>query len=90
MSWAFGQNSQGKTIGYSVRAVCEHPGCEKQIDRGLSFACGGEHEDDYFCCDGYFCGEHLRSVERADNGESIGVCESCMMIGEKCGFWVED
>ena len=90
MSCSFSQNSQGKTIGYSVRAVCEHPGCEKQIDRGMSYACGGEHEDDYFCCDGYFCPEHLHVVELVDSRDVLAVCENCRRIGEKVGLWVED
>lgn len=30
-------------IGYAWEATCDHPGCEKQIDRGLAYACGGMH-----------------------------------------------
>ena len=43
MGWSYGENMDGKEIGYSVEASCEHPGCDKKIDRGLAYACGGDH-----------------------------------------------
>lgn len=43
--------------GYGVTATCEHPDCDKEIDRGMSFACGGEPRSEYGC-DRYFCENH--------------------------------
>jgi hypothetical protein len=58
MGWSKGIVN-GKTVGYSVNATCEHPGCKTKIDRGLAYACGGNHGDGDGYCDGYFCYEHL-------------------------------
>lgn len=44
--------------GYGVPAICEHPKCKEEIDRGVSYACGGEPFSEYGC-DRYFCGKHL-------------------------------
>ena len=47
MGWAFcGHDDQGREIGYSVRAKCDHPGCAADIDRGLGHVCGGMHGGD--------------------------------------------
>lgn len=74
--------------GYGVPAVCEHPGCDEEIDRGMSFACGGEPFSEYGC-DRYFCGKHrMCKGWDAENGrwcrhrndcecEFIEVCERC-------------
>jgi hypothetical protein len=44
--------------GYGVPAICEQPECNEKIDRGISYACGGEPFSDHGC-DRYFCGKHL-------------------------------
>jgi len=44
--------------GYGVPAICEHPDCKSEIDRGVSFACGGEPFSEHGC-DRYFCDKHL-------------------------------
>lgn len=51
--------------GYAVETKCEHPGCDKSIDRGLAFLCYG--------CTGYFCNEHQTCawVTAADEDEDI-------------------
>ena len=59
MGWGFGELPNGKKIGYSVSAVCEEPGCDAAIDRGLAYACGGMHGEEENYCAGYFCYEHL-------------------------------
>ena len=41
----------GKERGYMVPDVCNHPGCEEKIDRGLDYLC--------YRCEGYFCDAHL-------------------------------
>lgn len=60
MGWAdCGTDSKGRPIGYAFEAVCDHPGCDTKIDRGVAHACGGMHGDEPFSCEGYFCSEHL-------------------------------
>lgn len=49
----------GKECGYMVDAVCEEPGCNAPINRGLSYACGGVPGEVDGFCDGYFCFDHL-------------------------------
>lgn len=44
--------------GYGVPTYCEQPGCNEEIDRGMSFACGGEPFSEHGC-DRYFCEKHL-------------------------------
>lgn len=44
--------------GYGVPATCEYPTCKNKIDRGVSYACGGEPFSDVGC-DRYFCEKHL-------------------------------
>ncbi|KAF1045655.1 hypothetical protein [Xylophilus sp.] len=70
MSWAIGFDERWqRDIGYGVPATCDHPGCGKQIDRGLSYVCcdeepyGGNEG-----CGLYFCEQH-----RGDEGK----CERC-------------
>lgn len=53
--------------GYGVPAICEQPECTKEIDRGMSFACGDEPFSEYGC-DRYFCSEHRYYVYFKDNG----------------------
>lgn len=75
--------------GYGVPAICEHPDCSEEIDRGMSYACGGEPFSE-FGCDRYFCSKHLHftgfkmdgSDERCDceddcKCEVKEVCERC-------------
>lgn len=74
--------------GYGVPAVCEHPDCNKEIDRGISFACGGEPFSEHGC-DRYFCEKHREyhywDIEEGDwckheedcECEVAEVCERC-------------
>lgn len=76
MSWAVGYDEKWKRdIGYGVPAVCDHPDCNAEIDRGLSYVCGGEPYGGEDGCGLYFCSEHLF----AD-----GLCGRCM--GERSPF----
>lgn len=79
MSWSHcGKDKQGRLIGYAHEAVCDHEGCNKIIDRGLSYACGGMHGEDEHSCDKYFCSEHLEwTLDLGD--EYKNVCEACMV-----------
>lgn len=47
--------------GYGVPAYCEQPECTEEIDRGMSYACGGEPFSEYGC-DRYFCEKHRDTV----------------------------
>src|SRR5665811_952191 len=76
MSWAIGfDNRYNRDIGYGVPALCDHPDCNKEIDRGLSYVCcnqqiyGGEDG-----CGLYFCDKHR-------DGKT-GKCERCLELDE--------
>lgn len=58
-----GEDSQGRPIGYAHEAICDYPGCSAKIDRGMSYACGGDHGEDNFSCEKYFCHDHMQVVE---------------------------
>ena len=77
MGWAdCGNDSEGRPIGYAFEATCDHPGCTREIDRGLAYACGGMHGTDTYSCEKYFCEEHLIYAE-TPAGEMILICEEC-------------
>lgn len=75
--------------GYGVPAYCEQPECKKVIDRGISYACGGEPFSE-MGCDRYFCEKHTHytywkrdgSEEKCDHEEDCEcegapVCKRC-------------
>jgi len=80
MGWSIGHDSKngGRWIGYGVPAYCDHPGCYRWIDRGLSYVCaqeqpyGGENG-----CGLYFCSDHLVYHEDKDEDKSGFMCERC-------------
>lgn len=60
MGWSIGYDSKWKRdIGYGVPASCDYPGCDAEIDRGLSYVCGGEPYGGEVGCGLYFCAAHL-------------------------------
>jgi hypothetical protein len=69
-------HSQGRRIGYAHAASCDHPGCTRAIDRGLAYACGGDHGAGELFCEGYFCGDHLMVAPDTDGG-SVWLCPGC-------------
>lgn len=75
MGWAVGyDHNWRRDIGYGVPAVCDHPGCNEEINRGLAYVCGGEPYGGEDGCGLHFCGKHLRlGVE----GKERQVCERC-------------
>ena len=77
MGWGNGISMSGREIGYNVKAVCEEPNCEVKINRGLAYACGGNHEavEDY--CDGYFCYKHLVITAKGPR------CPDCATLSEE-------
>ena len=77
MEWAaIGTDSAGRDIGYSVEAECDHPGCDKRIDRGLAYACGGMHGGDEYFCERYFCYAHLWYTD-TPRGHAVQLCWPC-------------
>lgn len=84
MGWGYGFDSKWqRDIGYGVPAFCDHPGCEKEIDRGLYYVCcgqqpyGGEHGCGlYFCDDHQFFFENEEDEEDERNG--VTMCERCL------------
>jgi hypothetical protein len=87
MSWSdCGKDSQGRPIGYAHAATCDHPGCNKEIDRGLSYACGGMHGNTEIGCEKYFCEDHLEFTVEHD-GSFDRVCQGCMAQLTTSGDW---
>lgn len=73
MGWSdCGEDDEGRPIGYGVDAVCDYPGCDAQIDRGLAYACGSMHGGGQFGCGRYFCGRHLYA------GSPEALCGDCV------------
>lgn len=76
MSWSIGYDKfWSRDIGYGVPAKCDHPKCDVEIDRGLSYICGGE-PDGAYGCGLFFCEEHLMYV-LGDGVCSPQICEKC-------------
>ena len=76
MGWSRGgpvtYKGQEREVGYSVQAVCDHPGCKHKIDRGLAYACGGEHgESGGVSCNGYFCEGHKGNRVPAEGEDAL-------------------
>jgi hypothetical protein len=59
MGWAIGYDSNWKRdIGYGVPALCDHPRCDRRIDRGLAYVCGSEAFGGEKGCGLFFCDKH--------------------------------
>ncbi len=58
MGWEVGTNSEGRDVGYGVPAICDHPDCNKKIDRGIAYICGAEPDGGEDGCGLFFCEEH--------------------------------
>jgi hypothetical protein len=70
MGWSIGYDSYWKRdIGYGVPAICDHPDCNEEIDRGLAYVCGAEPYGGDDGCGLFFCGKHLMGFKQ--------VCECC-------------
>lgn len=59
MGWQIGYDDKwSRDIGYGVPAVCDHPDCNEEIDRGLSYVCADEEPRGGDGCGLYFCSNH--------------------------------
>ena len=79
MGWgSCGTDSKGRPIGYAHEGICDHEGCDAEIDRGLAFACGGMHGEDECGCEGYFCIQHLTLAD--DDHCKDQLCITCASL----------
>lgn len=63
MGWAVGFDENWKRdIGYGVPAICDHEGCNEEIDRGLGYVCGGDLYGGEDGCGLFFCCKHLYPI----------------------------
>lgn len=78
MSWSIGfDTTWNRWIGYSVPAYCDHPGCNKEIDRGLSHVCGGDPYGGDSGCGLYLCDTHMGFGPTGNGDEFCNMCECC-------------
>lgn len=79
MGWAVGYDSRWKRdIGYGIPAVCDHPDCGEDIDRGLSYVCGSNPRGGEHGCGLYFCDAHLGWIDVPwPRDEGYAFCERC-------------
>ena len=75
MGWSIGFDSEwNRDIGYGVPSICDHPDCDKEIDRGLSYVCGGEPYGGDRGCGLFFCHDHLYF---SDDEPIVHQCQQC-------------
>lgn len=79
MGWSIGFDTNwNRDIGYGVPAYCDHPGCMAEIDRGLSYVCGGQPYGGEHGCGLYFCEKHMGlHVGGGRQNLPSQVCERC-------------
>jgi len=84
MGWAHGIDHLGRDVGYAVKATCDQDGCDEQIDRGLSYVCGGAPDGGEHGCGLHFCGQHLSYAWRGEDEDEMSppLCASCLTAWE--------
>ena len=76
MGYSIGFDEKWKRdVGYGVPCICDHPGCNEKIDRGLDYVCGDEPFGGQYGCGLYFCEEHKDS--RIRGGQFVNLCSRC-------------
>lgn len=90
MGWSVGFDKRwNRDIGYGVPAICDYPECSAEIDRGLSYVCGGQPYGGDSGCGLYFCSAHLQPI----------VCDRCLtgadpmpqnLTDDSWGIWREE
>lgn len=86
MGWGnCGLDTAGRPIGYSIASSCDDPLCDKWIDRGLAYACGGMHGESEYSCEKYFCEDHMGFIfiECIAGQEGTSVCRECEALWEE-------
>ena len=76
MSWARGINAEGREVGYAIAGNCDHPECDAEIDRGLSYICGSQINGGEHGCGKFFCESHRRTTVTGPDTASL--CAACM------------
>lgn len=74
MGWAVGE-FQGRDIGYGVPAICDHPGCGEEINRGLGYVCGDDVYGGDHGCGLFFCVKHKQAAGKRREHKSL--CSRC-------------
>lgn len=73
MGWSIGFDADwNRDIGYGVVAYCDHPECDKTIDRGLAYVCKEQEPRGGDGCGLYFCEDHQSykgECERCQDGK---------------------
>lgn len=78
MGWSIGyDNNWKRDVGYGVPAICDQPKCTAEIDRGLSFVCGGDPYGGDYGCGLYFCSQHLFYRQPRGAESHIQLCPRC-------------
>ncbi len=91
MGWGdCGNDSNGRPIGYVFEAICDHPGCNKKIDRGLSYVCGDMHGEDEYSCEKYFCYDHRQHCLIREDNSLIVICDECAKCALESGDMIEN
>jgi hypothetical protein len=76
MGWSIGHDTErNRDIGYGVPAICDHPGCGAEIDRGLGYVCGGEPYGGEHGCGLFFCAKHTQYA--GDRRDNKPLCKRC-------------
>lgn len=63
-------------IGYGWQCVCDEPGCDKRINRGMAYLCGEWPGETERGCGRYFCEDH-RGYRRYGRGKDADLVQSC-------------
>jgi len=77
-------------MGYAEVGPCMMDECEKIVDHGLSYVCGGEHRGGKLGCGRYVCESHLSPLYLFDDlhsGEFVPsagtqICPQCLKRNE--------
>ena len=79
MGWSIGFDSRWqRDIGYGVPAICDHPKCNEEIDRGLSYVCGSEPYGGDYGCGLYFCEKHRPGYRKPHGSDrTVELCSRC-------------
>ena len=85
MGWSSGMRSDGKEAGYGIPDTCGHEGCSKEINRGISYTCGGiEYLSNFYGCGEWFCESHLYF------GTKTFICAACIQAEDDISDWLEE
>ncbi len=78
MYWSIGYDERwNRDIGFDVPGCCDHPDCNKDINRGMDHVCGGEPYGGESGCGLYFCDQHREAKVTAASEEAIPLCSQC-------------